>query len=68
MLTFPVNHGKTLNIVAFRYGEEDWTDHERLTKLGKRTQALKDFEGWSSNVLKLLSMCDEELNIVSLRR
>lgn len=66
MLTFPVNHGKTLNIVAFRYGAEDWPDHERLTRLGKRSDALADFEGWSSNVRKLLSMCDEELNIVSV--
>lgn len=65
MLTFPVNHGKTLNIVAFTTTENDWPDHERLTMPAKREDALKDFKGYGDDVTKLLQLCQPELDIVS---
>ncbi|CAK9783594.1 FAD/NAD(P)-binding domain-containing protein [Cutaneotrichosporon oleaginosum] len=63
LLTFPVAHGKTLNVVAFHQDDGEWPDAERLTRQGTRAQALKDFEGWSPAVQALLSMCDETLSV-----
>ncbi|SMY22029.1 unnamed protein product [Zymoseptoria tritici ST99CH_1A5] len=63
VLTFPVNHGKTLNVVAFHTTKKDWPDHERLTVPGKREEAMKDFEGFGPNVTKLLQLCEPNLDI-----
>lgn len=63
VLTFPVNHGATLNVVAFRSDPAEWPDHERLTRTGTRAQALRDFAGWGEPVRKLLGMCDETLPV-----
>jgi salicylate hydroxylase len=64
MLTFPVNGGKTLNIVAFHTTPDRWTDHTRLTRDGTREEALRDFAGYGPNVTKLLKLCDPKLSIV----
>ena len=45
MLTFPVNQGRTLNIVAFHTTPDEWTDYPRLTRSGTRDEALRDFAG-----------------------
>ncbi|EJT45663.1 salicylate hydroxylase [Trichosporon asahii var. asahii CBS 8904] len=63
VLTFPVNHGATLNVVAFYTDPNEWSDHERLTRTGTREQALRDFGTWGEPVRKLLSMCDETLPV-----
>lgn len=60
-----VNHGKTLNIVAFTTTKNDWPDHDRLTMPAKREDALKDFEGFGDDVTKLLQLCQPDLDIVS---
>jgi salicylate hydroxylase len=65
-LTFPVNHGKVLNIVAFRTTSEDWPDYNRLVRPAKREDALKDFEGASANVMGLLKLTRPDLDVVSL--
>lgn len=65
MLTFPVRHGRTLNVVAFKQDDNEWPDAERLTRKGTRAEALKDFEGWSEPVRRLLELCDDELSVVS---
>lgn len=65
VLTFPVNHGKTLNIVAFRTTPDDWPDPQRLTRPAKREDALRDFQGYGSNVTKLLNLTKPDLDIVS---
>jgi salicylate hydroxylase len=65
VLTFPVNHGKTLNIVAFRTSPEDWADPSRLTKPAKRDDALRDFAGYGSNVTQLLQLTKPDLDVVS---
>ncbi|KAI9926708.1 hypothetical protein ASPWEDRAFT_177282 [Aspergillus wentii DTO 134E9] len=63
MLTFPVNQGKILNIVAFHTTTDEWADYPRLTRSGKREEALKDFEGFGPNVTNLLKLTQPELNI-----
>jgi len=66
VLTFPVNHGQTLNIVAFRTTPDDWPDSQRLTRRAKREDALRDYKGYGSNVIKLLNLTKPDLDVVSL--
>lgn len=68
MLTFPVNQGKTLNIVAFHTTPDDWAEYPRLTRSGTRDEVLRDFEGYGPNVTNLLKLTDPELNVVCLAR
>ncbi|KIW64865.1 hypothetical protein PV04_07170 [Phialophora macrospora] len=63
VLTFPVNHGKTLNIVAFRTTPDDWPDFNRLTRPAKRDDALRDFAEYGSNVIKLLKLTKPDLDV-----
>nr|OQO24663.1 hypothetical protein B0A51_06745 [Rachicladosporium sp. CCFEE 5018] len=68
MLTFPVNHGQTLNIVAFTTKDEDWTtltgqSSDKLTAPTKREKAIKDFAGFSGDVQRLLRLTAEDLDI-----
>lgn len=64
MLTFPVNAGKTLNVVAFHTTPDSWKEYPRLTRDGTREEALRDFNGYGPNVTKLLKLCDPKLSIV----
>lgn len=65
MLTFPVNHGQTLNIVAFRTTTEDWPDFQKLTRMATRDDVLRDHEGYGQNVRKLLKLTNPDLDVVS---
>jgi salicylate hydroxylase len=64
VLTFPVNLGKTLNIVAFHTTSDKWTDYPRLTRDGTRDEALRDFAGYGPNVVNLLKLTEEKLSVV----
>ncbi|KAJ9196335.1 hypothetical protein DTO164E3_6391 [Paecilomyces variotii] len=63
MLTFPVDHGKTLNMVAFKTNSEPWPDAQRLTRPAKRERALEDYEGFGPNVIKLLNLTKPDLDV-----
>ncbi|KAJ5718832.1 uncharacterized protein N7483_009914 [Penicillium malachiteum] len=63
VLTFPVNEGKTLNIVAFHTTPDNWADYPRLTRQGKREEAISDFTGYGPNVINLLKLTEEELSV-----
>lgn len=65
ILTFPVKHGKTLNLVAFRTTMEDWPDSQRLTRPGQREELLHDFEDFGPAVVKLLKLIGPKLDVVS---
>ena len=65
MLTFPVNHGQTLNLVAFHTNPDNWPDYHKLTRMGTREEALKDFEGFGHDVTELLKLTEADLSIVS---
>ena len=64
VLTFPVNQGRTLNIVAFHTTTEDWSYSEKLTKPGTKSEALRDYKSFGPNVVELLKLCKEDLDIV----
>lgn len=68
VLTFPVNHGKILNIVAIRTDLDDWPDHQRLTRRGTRDELLQKYDGYGPNVRALLKLTDPELDVVSYIR
>ena len=65
VLTFPVDHGRVLNIVAFKTSSEDWPDNQRLTRPAERKDLLRDFEAYGPNVIKLLKLTKPTLDIVS---
>lgn len=62
VLTFPVNHGQILNIVAFHTDENDWPDYQKLTRNAKREDALRDFDGYGPNVISLLKLTKPDLD------
>lgn len=64
ILTFPVNKGETLNLVAFRTTADEWEDRVHLTKPARQEDLLKDFEGWAPYIQKLLKLTNPELDIV----
>lgn len=66
ILTFPVDQGKTLNIVACHTTPDGWADYPRLTRKGTRDEVRRDFAGYGPNVINLLKLTDEELCVVSL--
>lgn len=63
VLTFPVNQGQTVNIVAFHTTDANWTEYPRLTRSGTRDEALRDFSSFGPNVRHLLELTEPELNI-----
>lgn len=64
-LTFPVNHGETLNLVAFVTSDEDWPSDVNLTLPATREDALKDFAAFGPNVQMLIKMTKEKPERVS---
>lgn len=65
VLTFPVNHGKTLNVVAFHTTSSDWPDSSRLVAKATREDALRDFAGFGDTVTSLLKLAAPSLETVS---
>lgn len=61
VLTFPVNHGKTLNVVAFHTTSSDWPDSLRLVGQATREDALRDFAGFGDTVTSLLKLATPTL-------
>ncbi|CAK7224587.1 hypothetical protein SBRCBS47491_005602 [Sporothrix bragantina] len=63
-LTFPVNHGQTLNLVAFVTTPEPWPsqDAQQLTLPATRDDALRDFAGFGPNVLGLLGKAAPQMD------
>jgi salicylate hydroxylase len=55
VLTFPIENGKTMNVVAFRSKEGDWED-ERWVLPMKMEDMYDDFDGWGDKVRNILSV------------
>ena len=66
LLSFSVNEGKTLNIVAFKTSPDEWPDSQKLTRSATREDALRDFAGFGRNVVGLLKLTKPNLDVVSL--
>ncbi|EXJ54862.1 uncharacterized protein A1O5_12928 [Cladophialophora psammophila CBS 110553] len=58
LVTFPIDQGKTLNVVAFR-GAPEWNYGGNWVVPATVQDALEDFKDWSEPVQKLLSLLKE---------
>ena len=65
VLTFPVNSGRTANVVAFRTTSDDWLDYPKLTRRATREDALRDFASFNPTILGLLKLTNPDLDVVS---
>jgi salicylate hydroxylase len=58
VLHFPIDHGKTMNVVAFRTKVDwIWEDGEWVVPTSKE-EMRKDFEGWNDSVHAILSLME----------
>lgn len=55
ILTFPIEKGKTMNVVAFSTKEDGTWDGEWVKPMDKAAM-FKDFDGWSDSVYKILTL------------
>lgn len=62
VLTFAVNGGETLNLVAFRTNADEWPSTEKTTLQAKKETVLREFSGWGGNVRKLLEFTKADLD------
>lgn len=65
VLTFLVQHGAFMNVVAFRTNSDDWPDYNRLTRSAKREDALRDFKDFGPSIKALLELSKEDIDCVS---
>ncbi|KAI9666063.1 MAG: hypothetical protein M1821_003998 [Bathelium mastoideum] len=57
VLTFPIEHGKTMNVVAFRTKRDGKWDHGNQWVLpGNKEQMVSDYDGWGKDVQSILRM------------
>ena len=64
VLTFLVQHGAFMNVVAFKTNSDDWPDYERLTRQAKREDALRDFEDFGPSIRALLELSKDDIDCV----
>ncbi|CAJ2506991.1 Uu.00g081770.m01.CDS01 [Anthostomella pinea] len=62
VLTFPINHGKTFNLVAIVTDDKEWPDVTHLTLPAHKDEALKDYSHFGDSVLKNLEMVDDNVD------
>ncbi len=60
VLTFPVNHGATLNVVAFASTDKPWPSETSFTLPATREECLADFEGFGSTIRRLIRMTTDK--------
>lgn len=59
MLTFPIEHGKTMNVVAFQTKQDrQWEEGKEWVQTSDRETMLRDFEGWVPCVKRILQMME----------
>ena len=61
ILTFPVAHGKTMNVVAFVYDPKEWAN-ERLVVPTTREEAMRDFAHWGVTAKAIVSLLQDNMD------
>lgn len=62
VLTFPVDHGATMNMVAFVHNDrEEWPSTSKLTLPTTKMEALDDFREFGQTVKNILQLTPEKL-------
>lgn len=59
VLTFPIEKGKTMNVVAFQSKTDGNWEDERWVLPMKKEDMFRDFEGWGESVRKILSLMEK---------
>jgi salicylate hydroxylase len=59
MLTFPIERGKTMNVVAFKTSKTGKWEDQRWVVPMKREEMEKDFEDWGQDVKSVLSLMEK---------
>ncbi|KAI9710958.1 MAG: hypothetical protein M1820_002395 [Bogoriella megaspora] len=54
VITYPVEHGKLMNLVAIKQTKRLWPSDEPWVAPATREDMLKDFEGWSDRLLAMI--------------
>lgn len=62
ILTFPVNHGDTMNVVAFRVDPGEWPSATKLTLPAKHEDAKEDFKDFGATARKIIHLLDPDLD------
>ncbi|KAK9310993.1 hypothetical protein V1524DRAFT_121512 [Lipomyces starkeyi] len=57
VLTFPISHGKTMNVVAFR-SKDKWEDWNWVVN-ATREDMISDFDGWGKPVCEIVKMMEK---------
>lgn len=66
MLTFPVNRGNTMNMVAFATNDREvWPNNDQLTLPTTKAEALDDFREFGQNVKNIIQLANDNLDRVS---
>ncbi|KFY19145.1 hypothetical protein V493_08111 [Pseudogymnoascus sp. VKM F-4281 (FW-2241)] len=59
VLTFPIEKGKTMNVVAFRTKLDGKWEEEKWVLPSKKEDMLKDFAGWGDKVTNIISLMEK---------
>ncbi|KUJ22260.1 FAD/NAD(P)-binding domain-containing protein [Mollisia scopiformis] len=59
VLTFPIENGRTMNVVAFRTKEDGKWEDERWVLPMKKEDMFDDFAGWGDSVQQILSLMEK---------
>ncbi|KAG5951470.1 hypothetical protein E4U53_003020 [Claviceps sorghi] len=63
VLNFPINHGQTVNVVAFHTTSDEWPDSSTLTASSTREAALRDFSHFRPDIIELLRLSSPTLDV-----
>ncbi|KAJ5032734.1 uncharacterized protein L3040_009328 [Drepanopeziza brunnea f. sp. 'multigermtubi'] len=59
VLTFPIEGGKTMNVVAFQSKADGKWENEKWVLPMKKEDMFRDFEGWGESVQRILSLMEK---------
>lgn len=62
ILTFPVNHGKVMNVVAFKTDPGEWPSATKLTLPAKQVDAKKDFAEFGATAKRIIHLLEPDLD------
>jgi len=62
VLTFPVNHGATMNVVAFYSSPDPWPSETKLTLPSEKEHVLRDFKHFGATVHHIIDLLEPNLD------
>ncbi|KAF4625792.1 hypothetical protein G7Y89_g12371 [Cudoniella acicularis] len=58
VLTFPIENGRTMNVVAFRTKDGEWGNEKWVLPM-KKEDMFRDFAGWGDSVMSILPLMEK---------